>query len=72
MLGQIAPSEGAIFRGKEHARPCRRTLSCAKTAEAIEMLFGLRAWVATRNHILDGGTDPYAKEHFLGERACSS
>ena len=27
---------------------------CAKTAEPIEMPFGLWAWIGTRNHVLDG------------------
>jgi len=30
-------------------------VSHAKTAEAIEMPFGLRTLVAHRNHVLDGG-----------------
>ena len=32
--------------------------SPAKTAEPIDMLFGLRTWVAPRHHVLDGGSDP--------------
>jgi len=28
---------------------------CAKTAEPIEMPFGLWAWINPRNHLLDGG-----------------
>jgi len=32
--------------------------SPAKTAAPIEMLFGLRARVGPRNHVLDEGTDP--------------
>ena len=30
-------------------------MSCAKTVEPIEMLFGLLALVGRRNHVLDGG-----------------
>jgi len=30
----------------------------AKTAEPIEMPFGLRTWVGPRNHVLDGHSDP--------------
>jgi len=32
-------------------------VSCAKTAEPIEMLFGLWAWVGPMNHMLDGNAD---------------
>jgi len=33
-------------------------VSPAKTAEPIEILFGLRTWVGPGNHVLDGGPDP--------------
>jgi len=33
-------------------------VSPAKTAEPIEMPFGLRTWVGPGNHVLDGGPDP--------------
>jgi len=33
-------------------------VSPAKTAEPIEMLFGLRTLVGTGNHVFDGGPDP--------------
>jgi len=33
-------------------------VSPAKTAELIEMLFGLRTGVGPRNDVLDGGPDP--------------
>ena len=33
------------------------TLSCAKMAELIELLFGVWTQVASRKHILDGGPD---------------
>ena len=32
-------------------------MSCAKTAEAIEILFGFWAPMGPRNHLLDGGPD---------------
>jgi len=35
-----------------HARQ-HSAMSCAKTAEPIEMLFGLWARVGSRNHVLD-------------------
>ena len=43
---------------------------CAKTAEPIEMPFGLRTLVGTRKHILDGGPDPHAKGQFFRGRTC--
>ena len=33
-------------------------VSPAKTAEPMEMPFGLRIWVGPWNHVLDGGADP--------------
>jgi len=36
-------------------------VSHAKTADTIEMPFGLKTWVGPMNHILDGGTDPHVK-----------
>ena len=33
-------------------------VSPAKTAEAIDMPFGLRTRVGPRDHVLDGGSDP--------------
>jgi len=33
-------------------------VSPAKTSEAIEMQFGLRTRVGSRNHVLDGGPQP--------------
>jgi len=45
-------------------------VSYAKTAEPIEMPFGLWAQVGPRKHVLEGGPDPHAKRQFLGERTC--
>jgi len=39
-------------------------VSRAKTAEPIEMSFGLRTWVGTKNHALDEGPDPHRKGQF--------
>jgi len=36
-------------------------VSPAKTAEPIELPFGLRTWVCPGNHVLDGGPDPPMK-----------
>ena len=33
-------------------------VSPAKTAAPIELPFGLRTWVGTGNHVLDGGPEP--------------
>jgi len=42
-------------------------VSPAKTAEPIEMLFGLRARIGVRNHVLDGGPDRPMGRAILGE-----
>jgi len=36
-------------------------VSPAKTAEPIEMLFGLKTWVGPGNHVLDGSISPTGK-----------
>ena len=41
---------------------------CAKTAELIEMPFGLWARMGPRNRVLDGGPDPTWEGSILGER----
>jgi len=43
---------------------------CAKTAELIEMPFGLRVWMGPWNHVLDGSSDPPWKGAILTGRAC--
>ena len=42
-------------------------VSPAKTAERIEMPFGLRTRVGPRNHVLDGVQMPHGKRQFWGE-----
>ena len=43
-------------------------MSCAKTAEPIEMPFGLWARVDSANHVLGGGPDlPMGMDNFEGE-----
>jgi len=42
-------------------------VTCAKTAEPIEMSFGLWAWSGSRNHELDRGPDPPREGAVLGE-----
>jgi len=45
--------------------------SCAKTAEPIDMPFGLRTWVGPRNNVglLDGVQIPHRRGQFWGKRA---
>jgi len=47
-------------------------VSPAKTAELIEMLFGLRTQMGPRNYVLDGGPDPPMEGAILGERGAHS
>ena len=42
-------------------------VSPAKTAEPIEMPFGLWAWMGPRNRVLDGGLDHPWKGTILGK-----
>jgi len=44
-------------------------VSPAKTAEPIEMPFGLWVWMGPRNNVLDGAPDqiPHEKWQFLGK-----
>jgi len=45
-------------------------VSPGKTAEPIDMPFGLRTWVGPRDHVLDGGSDPpMGRANFWGEWA---
>jgi len=43
-------------------------VSPAKTAEPIEVPFGLRTWVGPRDHLLDGGSDPPWEGANFGEK----
>ena len=40
-------------------------MSCAKTAELIEMLFGMWTQMGPRNRVLVEGPDPQGKEQFF-------
>ena len=68
--GPGAPWEEAILRGK--GRPIVKyrdtTGICAKTAEPIEMPFGLWTWMGPRNHALDGVQIPPWEGEVLEER----
>jgi len=67
---QITHGKGQ-FWGEGHAPTCLPsddTLTwAARTAELIEMPFGLWAQVGSRNHVLNGSPDPYVKVQFLGK-----
>ena len=47
-------------------------VSCAKTAEPTEMLFGLWTRLGSINRVLDGGQTHPWEGAILGGRACSS
>jgi len=57
------------FEGEGHARHARRhsDVNCAKTAEPIEMQFGL--WTP-RKHVLNEAQIAHVKRQLLGERTC--
>ena len=42
------------------------TVSCAKMAQLIDMLFWMRTRVSSRNHVLDRGAYPQMKGQFWG------
>ena len=71
---KFPPWEGAILRGKgvSHCKVYGHSaVICAKTAEPMEMPFGLCllwAWMVPRNHVLDGGPDPLWEGAILRER----
>jgi len=45
------------------------TVSPAKVAELMVMLFGMFTWVGPRNHVLDGGQDPRTwRDNFDSEK----
>ena len=48
--------------------PDETVISCSKTAESIKIPFGLRAWVGSKNHVLDGVQVPQCEGAiFMGE-----
>jgi len=53
-----------------HLSVCRSVtiVSPARSAELIELSFGVWTWVCPRNHVLDGGPDPpWQRSNFEGE-----
>jgi len=68
--GPDPPWEGAILRrGRaSHCKVYRQSaVICAKTAEPIEMPFGLRARMGQRNRVLHGAQIPHGKGQFWGK-----
>ena len=65
MEDPIPQGEGAIL-GENVAAHCKvmghSTVSCAKTAEPIDMSFWTKTWVGPRNHVLDGVQIPRREE----------
>jgi len=69
-MGSTSPWEGAILRGKGRFIVKYRdtAVSSAKTAEPIEMPFGLWTRIGPRNHALDRGSDPHIERGNFGEK----
>jgi len=44
-------------------------VNSSKTAETLEMLFGVASWVGPRNHILGGSRSIHGMRATLGERS---
>jgi len=59
--GPDPPMGSVNFEGGKGASHCKlwghSAVICAKTAEPIEMPFGLWARMGRRNHVLDGGPE---------------
>jgi len=68
--GVQIPMGRGNFDGKSMPRHTRlhSAVSCAKTAEPLEMPFGL--WTRVGSRTRWASRSPYAKEQFLGERTC--
>jgi len=52
-MGNFQEGEGMPGHLRRHS-----AVNAAKTAEAIEMPFGLWTWVGPKKHVLDGSADP--------------
>jgi len=67
--GPDPPWEGALLG--ERGALCKVyglfALNCAKTAEPIEMPFGMLTWVDPRNHVLDEVQIPTGRGNFEEE-----
>ena len=69
-MGSRSPS-GSNFQGKTASHCKAYGRSTVKTAEPVDMSFGIWTRVDQWNHVLYGGSrSPHAKVQFLGERTC--
>jgi len=66
-MGVQIPIGKGNFEGGNGAKYMDTVVICAKTAEPIEMLFGLWAQMGPKNHVLDGLQIPHEKGRFLGK-----
>ena len=68
-MGYRSPIERGNFEGKGMPRHARRhsDVSCAKTAELIEMPFGLWTPLELKKHGLEGCRSPCEKGNFRGK-----
>ena len=57
--------------GPSHSKVGHSAVICAKkTAEPIEMPFGLKTWVGPGKHVFDGARIRHVKGQLLEERTC--
>jgi len=61
IFGVFVPIDSALYS--------RAFGTHTKTAEPIEMPFGLMTWVGFKYLVLDGGPDPKGKNQFGGKRS---
>ena len=71
-MGSRYPIGRSNLEGNVMPRHARRhsDVSCAKTAESIEIPFGLWTPMGQGKHVIDRGPDPHAMGQFLGNRIC--
>ena len=73
--GSDPPCKGVILRGKGVV-DCKvyglSAVSCAKTAEQMEMLFGLLCPLGPRKHVLDGDAHCCHLENIIEPFVCGS
>jgi len=66
MEDPIPQRERAILGVKRSGAMEHSTVSCAITAEPIDMLFWMKTWVSPRNHVLDEGADAQQEGAIFG------
>jgi len=68
------PWERVILNSLGKAAHCKvlgfYVVTCAKTAEPVEMPFRFWAWMGPRNHVLDVGPDPLWEGVILRGTCC--